>query len=305
MVDVIGFGALNFDRLFKVDKLAKGDSEVHVIDQAGTPGGSAANTIYGLGKLGASCGFVGALGKDYEGERLLDDFKKVGVDTSRIAVFEEERTGIVIGFVDKDGERALYVSPGANMGITDEMMDVDYFKSGKIVHMSSFVGDGQFDIQNDLVESLAGKVMVSLCPGALYVNRGLENIRSILESSDIVFLNKVELESLMGKDYQSGARDLLEMGCGQVAVTLGNQGSFVADADGVCMVPAEPKKAVDTTGAGDSYAAGFLYGVLLGKNKEECGRIGNIVASKCIESIGARTSLPTAEELQSSKDFPK
>lgn len=305
MVDVIGFGALNFDRLFKVEKLAKGDSEVHITDQAGTPGGSAANTIFALGKLGVDCGFVGAVGKDYEGERLLDDFKKVGVETSRIAVFEEERTGMVIGFVDKDGERALYVSPGANMGITDEMIDLEYFKSGKIVHMSSFVGDGQFDLQNDVIQALAGKVKISLCPGALYVNRGLENIRSMLESSDIVFLNKVELESLTGKDYQSGSRELLEMGCGLVAVTLGSEGSYIADADGFCMVPIEPKKAVDTTGAGDSFAAGFLYGVLLGKTKEECGVIGNIVASRCIESIGARTSLPTAEELQSSKDFPK
>ncbi len=127
MVDVIGFGALNFDRLFKVDKLAEGDSEVNIIDQTGAPGGSAANTIYGLGKLGISCGFLGAIGKDYEGERLLEDFRQVGVDTSKIAVFEEERTGIVIGFVDKEGERALYISPGANMGITDEMMDLEYF----------------------------------------------------------------------------------------------------------------------------------------------------------------------------------
>ncbi len=171
--------------------------------------------------------------------------------------------------------------------------------------MSSFVGDGQFDIQSDVIASLAGKVKISLCPGALYVNRGLENIRSMLESSDIVFMNKVELESLTGKDYQSGSRVLLDMGCGQVAVTLGSEGSYIADADGFCMVPIEPKKAVDTTGAGDSFAAGFLYGVLLGKSKEECGVIGNIVASKCIKSIGARTSLPTSEELQSSKDFPK
>ncbi len=305
MVDVIGFGALNFDRLFKVDKLAEGDTEVNIIDQTGVPGGSAANTVHGLGKLGVSCGFVGATGKDYEGERLLEDFEKVGVDTSRIAVFEEERTGIVLGFVDKDGERALYVSPGANMGITDEMINLEYFKSSKIVHMSSFVGDEQFDIQSDVIDSLVGKVKISLCPGALYVNRGLENIRSMLESSDIAFLNKVELESLTGKDYQSGSRELLDLGCGQVAVTLGSKGSYIADADAFCMVPAEPKKAVDTTGAGDSFAAGFLYGVLLGKTPEECGRIGNIVASKCIESIGARTSLPTAEELQSSNDFPK
>jgi ribokinase len=305
MVDVVGFGALNFDRLFKVEKLAEGDTEVHIIDQKGTPGGSAANTIFALGKLGINCGFVGATGKDHEGEELKQDFERVGVDVFKITTLKDVRTGMVVGFVDKSGERALYVSPGANNELTSEMVDIDYLADGKVVHLSSFVGDDQFNIQKDAIESLAGKAKISLCPGALYIDRGLDQLRSMLENSDFLFMNEAEVEGLTGKEYSEGSKDLLELGCGTVAITLGGEGSYIVDGQGEYSVPAVAKEAVDTTGAGDSFAAGFLYGMLLGKNSEQCGMIGNIVASKCVQSIGARTNLPTAEELQSSADFPK
>lgn len=305
MVDVVGFGALNFDRLFKVEKIAESGTEVNVIDEKGSPGGSAANTIYGLAKLGIGCGFVGAAGDDSEGRSILDDFKEVGVDTSQIRVVEEARTGIVIGFVDDKGERALYVSPGANSRIRKEDVDMDYLGNCKIVHMSSFVDQEQFEIQREICESLAGRVRISICPGALYSRKGMNQLEPILGCSDIVFLNGKEMEELTGKPYVEGSRDLLELTQGIVAVTLGKEGCYVMDKEGEYTVPSEPKEAVDTTGAGDSFATGFLYGILSNKNPEQCGRIGNIVASKCIESIGARTRLPTSEEIQSSTDFPK
>jgi ribokinase len=305
MVDVVGFGALNFDRLFKVENLAEGDTEVHIIDQKGAPGGSAANTIYALGKLGINCGFIGATGMDFEGEELKQDFERVGVDIFKITTLKEVRSGIVVGFVDKSGERALYVSPGANNQLTAEMVDLDYMGNGKIVHLSSFVGDDQFNIQKDVIESLAGKVKISLCPGSLYIDRGLDSLKPMVEKSDFLFMNKAEVEGLTGKEYAEGSRGLLELGVGTIAITLGGEGSFIIDGKGEYAVPAVAKKAVDTTGAGDSFAAGFLYGVLSGKTSEQCGTIGNIVASKCVKSIGARTNLPTAEELQSSADFPR
>ncbi len=305
MVDVVGFGALNFDRLFKVEKLAEGDTEVHIIDQKGAPGGSAANTIFALGKLGINCGFVGAIGMDHEGEELKQDFERVGADVFKITTLKDVRTGIVVGFIDKSGERALYVSPGANNELTAEMVDMDYLAACKIAHLSSFVGDDQFNIQKDIIGSLAGKVKISLCPGALYIDRGLDALKLMLEKSDFLFMNKAEVEGLTGKEYPKGARELLGLGCGTVAITLGGEGSYIIDGQGEYSVPAVAKEAVDTTGAGDSFAAGFLYGVLSGKSSEQCGMIGNIIASKCVESIGARMNLPTAEELQSSADFPK
>ncbi|MFQ5884110.1 MAG: carbohydrate kinase family protein [Thermoplasmata archaeon] len=305
MVDVVGFGALNFDRLFKVEKIAERGTEVNVIDEMGSPGGSAANTIYGLAKLGINSAFIGAVGNDSEGEEILDDFKEVGVDTSRIEVIGGVRTGVVIGFVDDLGERALYVSPGANNEIGVKSVDMDFLESSKIVHTSSFVGDKQFVIQKEICKSLGDKVRLSLCPGALYTGRGMEQLRPMLESSDLIFLNRTETEELTGKSYMGGSKDLLKLGCRIVVVTLGEEGCYILDKGGEYEVPAQAKKAVDTTGAGDSFATGFLYGVLKGRSPEQCGRIGNLVSSKCIEAVGARACLPTEEELQSSSDFPK
>jgi ribokinase len=113
-MDFIGCGALNLDRLYKVPRITTGDEEIHIQDMKEEPGGSAANTIYALSKLGIGCGFVGAIGDDSEGQLLISSLNQVGVDTSRIKTKKGERTGMVIGIVDKKGERSLYISPGAN-----------------------------------------------------------------------------------------------------------------------------------------------------------------------------------------------
>ncbi|UCD92009.1 MAG: carbohydrate kinase family protein [Methanobacteriota archaeon] len=305
MVDVVGFGALNFDRLFKVEEIAERGTEVNVIDEIGAPGGSAANTIYGLAKLGIETGFIGAIGDDLEGEEIIAEFVEIGVDASRVMLFDEVRTGIVIGFVDDVGERALYVSPGANNEISVSNIDMEFLESSKIVHMSSFVGDKQFVIQKEICKSLGDKVIISLCPGALYARRGMEQLRSMLEVSDIVFLNEAEIEGLTGKSHIGGAMELLELGCKIVVVTLREEGCFIMDKDGAHEVPTQAAKAVDTTGAGDSFATGFLYGFLKNLTPHQCGMIGNRVSAKCIQAVGARACLPTEDELQSADDFPK
>src|SRR4030042_1069357 len=111
-IDIVGFGAMNIDRLYRVDELVV-DGEQLVADFASFPGGSAANTIYGLAKLGVKTGFVGAVGNDESGKDLLNDFKAAAVDTSQIK-FKKTATGSTICLSDKLGRRAIYVSPGAN-----------------------------------------------------------------------------------------------------------------------------------------------------------------------------------------------
>jgi ribokinase len=294
-MDVIGIGALNFDRLYIVEKIAGAGDEEKAHPMVEAPGGSAANTIAGLSRLGAHTGFIGTVGRDREGEFILRDMKKEKVDITGVKK-TSGATGTIIGFVDKKGERALYAYPGVNDALEINKKQAKLARSAKYVHLSSFAGDGPLLVTKKLLKDLKD-TKVSFAPGMLYA-RKFSKIKPIIKKSSVLFLNKEECEILTGTDYQKGAKELFEMGAETVAVTHGKKGCFVADKNGTKAVKGYNAKALDTTGAGDAFAAGFLYGQLLGRNKELCAKVGNWTASRCIAKKGAREGLPNKRELK-------
>jgi ribokinase len=313
-IEVVGLGALNMDYLHRVERILD-DGETVVKDARQSPGGSAANTIYGLARLGVKTGFAGVVGDDADGEFLIRDFQKAGVDTSRIKIKRRVKSGTVIGLTDNLGHRSLYVLPAANSRLTFEDLDVDYVNQTRILHISSFADDRQFKVTLDLVRRLNSSVKVSFAPGALYAAKGLKALAPILARTRVLFINESEMKQLTGKNLKDGAKACLESGCHMVAVTLG-QGKnlrvgkgtarrtitaigYIQDARNEYVIePAERSTTkVDTTGAGDAFAAGFLYGLLKNKRLEVCGRVGNIVAQFSIRKVGARAGLPTLAQL--------
>lgn len=297
-MQIIGFGALNYDRLYKVDDLNAGDDEIFIKGEHEAPGGSGANTIYALGLLGLSTGFVGAVGGDVEGERVLENFREAGVDLSGITIKSGSRTSLILGFVDKIGERALYVSPRANSELTWEDIDIDYVKRAKILLLSSFVNDAQLDLQCKLLDTLPESIQVVFTPGALYAKKGMNSLKPILSRTSILFINTEEIRILLGKDYWAGSKQLVDLGVDVVAVTLGANGCYLRTAGDEIEVAAIPTKAMDTTGAGDAFAAGFLWAYINKMDLPACGLAGNIVASKCIREMGARSGIPSEGELR-------
>jgi ribokinase len=273
------------------------------------PGGSAANTIYGLARLGLSTGFCGAIGDDKEGKTLLKDFEKVGVDTSHIVTKPKAKTGTVLVFSDRRGQRSLYVQPGANGQLEREDLDFDYINQAEILQLSSFADDSQFQLSMGLIVRLKPSVKLSFAPGAIYAAKGIDALSPLLSRCHFLFINQSELQQLTRDDVVGGAQKCLKAGCRTVVVTLGKgkklgkvtATSYIRDADNEYSVemPSHNLVAeVDTTGAGDAFAAGFLYGVVKGKGLEECGRLGDFVAKLSISHTGARQGLPTAEELR-------
>ena len=300
--DVIGFGALNVDKLFKVNRIAAADEESFVVDYSETCGGSAANTVVGLARLGCRVGFIGKVGDDAEGRFLLEDFRKDSVDTNGIKVVKSGRSGKAMGFVDKEGQRALYIDPGVNSTIKIDEVDVNYVSNTKFLHLTSFVGEESFQTQKRLLERLHKEVKVSFDPGALYARVGLAKLKTIIDRTFVMMPNSGELELLTGKtDFETGAKSLIEKGVNVLAVKLGSKGCYVTDGSESHLVEPLKVKVVDTTGAGDAFDAGFLYGLLSGKDLYECAKIGNCVASRCIMAMGARTSLPNLKDLKSYK----
>jgi len=148
--DAIGFGAVNYDKLYRVERIAKPGEHMPITHVTEAPGGSAANTITGLAKLGMRCGFIGAVGKDMEGDAVLRDFREHKVDTSEIKTLKEARTGVIIGFVDSHGERTLYPYPGANSMLAWGDIDPAYAQKAHFLHITSFVNHKQMLIQKNL-----------------------------------------------------------------------------------------------------------------------------------------------------------
>ncbi|MEM2122054.1 MAG: carbohydrate kinase family protein [Candidatus Bathyarchaeia archaeon] len=297
MFDVIGFGALNLDKVYLVNRIAGSGEESFITGYNESCGGSAANTVTALAKLGLSTGYVGKVADDREGHLLLKDFRENLVDVRGIAVAGKGRSGVVMAFVDPEGERALYVDPGVNDTLTRGDVDVGYASSTKLIHLTSFVGDEPLKAQIELLEGLGDRIIVSLDPGEIYARRK-EAIRPLLERTEILLLNEVETRILTGLGFEHGAEKLLNLGPKMVVVKLGSRGCYAMDGVQSLHVGAFKTRVVDTTGAGDAFNAGFIYGTLKGLSLEARLKLACFTASKCIGEVGARRGLPSKEEVE-------
>jgi len=311
-VEVVGIGAMNMDQLYGVERILV-DGEASVKEFSFHPGGSAANTIYGMAKLGVRTAFIGALGDDEIGEALAEDFAKVGVDVSRIRVKKGAKTGSALCLSDNQGRRSLYIMPGANSLLEIEDIDLEYINQAKILCLSSFVHESQFELQKRVIAQLNRSVKISFAPGSIYTVKGIQQIAPLLNKTYLLFINRSEMRQLTGEDFAAGAKKCLEQGCHIVVTTLGNaetkltrktsRATLVAhilSSEGEYLIESKVKPAapiVDTTGAGDAFAAGFLYGFLKGKDLRQCGFLGDIMARFCISKRGAREGLPSLAEL--------
>jgi ribokinase len=294
--DVIGFGALNVDKLCHVNRIACGGEESFILSTSEAAGGSAANTIVGLARLGIKTGFIGKVANDHEGQLLLNDFRREGVNVDGITVVRQGHSGNVTAFVDKTGERALYVHPSVNDDLTLKEIDIAYARSTKFLHLAS-MDEKSFTTQRQLVEVLP-EVNISLDPGIIYARKGMAKLAPILKKCCVFMPSENELKLLTGSPFRKGAATILEHGVSLVAVKLGRKGCYVTDGNENHLIEPPDAKPADKTGAGDAFSAGFLYGLLRGKDLCECGRLGNFVASRCIEKVGARAGLPRASDLE-------
>ena len=298
-LDVIGFGALNVDKLYNVNKITHEDEETFITGFSQFCGGSAANTIIGLSRLGINTGFIGKISKDVDGDLLLTNLKKEGIGTEGIIVSENGRSGNVLGFVDKEGQRALYVDPGVNDLIQLSEINLKYVENSKIIHLTSFVGES-VKAQEYILKNIPEDVVVSIDPGRIYAERGMNFLKNILNRTDIILINEEELKHLTGNKYKTckeEAEDLLEYGINIVVVKRGDKGAYITNGTENYLIKPFKVNCIDTTGAGDAFNAGFLYGFLKGEDILKSGQIGNFVASCCIQESGAIKGLPEINKL--------
>jgi ribokinase len=297
--EVIGFGALNVDKLYSVENIVTKDEESFIKSETDTPGGSAANTIVGLARLGCSTSIIGKIAEDEDGDLIEYHLAINGVYSNNLIYSDTGSTGKCLGFVDNNGERCLYIDSGVNDEIKIGEINPLNIMRCKIMHYTSFVGDS-FNTQVELLDKLSDQCVLSFDPGMLYVQKGFDELRPILERTNILLINESELRLLCNNNkdpLKQLAIGFLDLGIGTVVVKKGAEGVFAIDNSTECEVESFECDVIDTTGAGDSFNSGFLYSYLKGYDLEKSCRIGNWVASKSIEGFGME-KFPTLRDLE-------
>jgi ribokinase len=313
-MDVVGFGALNLDKLFHVNRVAHEDEESYITGKSESCGGSAANTIVGLARLGIETGFIGKVATDREGSLLYNNLQNENINTGGVLVTDNGRSGTVNGFVDSNGQRALYVDPGVNDDINIDEVELDYINSAKVLHITSFVGksdEKSIETQKLVLNEISTKVSVSFDPGRLYTERGLDFLENFLIRTDILLINQSELKLLTtgniedsrispekNETQEIAEKVQLDYGIDMVVVKMGNNGSYVTHNGKSHMANAFDVPCVDTTGAGDAFNAGFLHGYINGENIKKMALKGNYIASCCITEHGTTNGLPDLTKLE-------
>jgi ribokinase len=262
-----------------VPRFAVADDEVDTEKLNVTLGGSAANFALKTSDLGLKTGIMARIGKDNFGSYIRSNFDEKNVNTERLIPIDE-KTGMAFIAVDHEGERSIYTYMGANSKFELLKPDIHLIKNSELLHLTG--------MYIEVVEEASKHAnILSFNPGALLASFGMKAMEDVLTRTDILFLNEKEVGLLTGENCSSGAKLLVEAGVKMVVVTLGKAGSKLFTVDHEIHQPSNMVKPVDTTGAGDSFAAGFINGFLRNKNLPNCLKDGNSSALDCLTKFGA------------------
>ena len=264
-------------------------------------GGSVANTIAGLASFGAKCGFIGRVAADQFGGIFRHDIRSQGVAYETAPATDGAPTARCLILVTPDGERAMNTFLGASVDLTANDIDQAMIENSKIIYLEGYLFDRHqakeaFRDAAGRARRVGVKVALSLSD-AFCVDRHRDDFRRLVrEGADIVFANEKEITSLYQVNSFEAAANAALQDCEMAVLTRSEEGSVIVASGETIEIPADAvPQVVDVTGAGDLYAAGFLYGLTRGLPLETCGRLGSLAAAEVIRHIGARPESPLRE----------
>lgn len=317
--DVLGIGNAIVDVLIHVEddfltseKLTKGSMQlVSEVEAASIyaklgqciecSGGSAANTIAGLASMGASTSYIGKVRDDQLGKVFQHDIKALGTDYRTGAATDGPATAHCLVLVSPDAERTMCTYLGACGNLTEADIDEHTVGSSSITYLEGYLWDPEpakaaFRKAIKIAHNAGNKVSLSLSDSFCVERHHAEFLKLVKGGVDILFANEDEIKMLYGTDDVNEAARQVQQDCDIAAITCGAAGCIVTNKDEIGHVQGRNvDNLVDTTGAGDLFASGFLYGLTNGKSIGECGAIGNLVAGEVITHLGARPDIDLKE----------
>lgn len=282
IISIVGHTALDY--IVDVEKIAGKNESSPVTDYEEYPGGGAANIAAAITRLGGMSQLISPVGKDFASsgyEKILTD---AHVDLSRLYRLDDQKISKAFIFTDEEHNQTTYFYWGASSKFKElEPEPVDF------VHLAT-----ADSVYNAKLAQIAG--FVSFDPGQDLVTYSKENLELVLANTDILFANRHEIRrvsEMTGKSF-SELKAMIDV----IVVTYDSKGSTIYTNEGEFEIPVVSVKAVDPTGAGDAYRAGFLLALTRGYSLPTCGKIGSTVASFVVQARGCQTNLPTWEEMK-------
>ena len=276
-----GMQLVDWDTANKVLSMSEG------FERSQASGGSAANTIHGLAKLGVEAGFIGKVGKDEIGDFFKKDLFDAGVNPELAE--SETKSGVSVALVSPDSERTFATYLGAAVEISAEDLKAEMFEGYDYFHIEGYLVQNYALIERAVQLAKENGLKVSLDLASFnVVEDNLEFLQRIVKDYvDIVFANEEEAKAFTGKEPEEALHAIAEV-AEYAIVKIGSKGSMVKHEGKVYTAGVIDAKSIDTTGAGDLFASGFLFGLHKGVNLDEAARIGSITAGNVIEVIGAK-----------------
>ena len=318
--DVVGIGNAIVDILGRcddafLDKFGRTKGSMQLVDAATVAklydamgpgveisGGSAANTIAGVASLGGKAGFIGKVADDQFGQVFRHDIRAVGVTFNTAAAGPGSApTSRCLILVTPDGQRTMNTFLGVSTQLGGGEVDAELVRSGRILYLEGYLFDepeAKAAFRDAAqIAAKAGRQVALTLSDSFCVDRHRTEFRTLIkESVDILFANEAEVTSLyQTADFDAAVR-MAQNDTKLAAITRSEKGSVILSDGKLVTIEAAPvDKVVDTTGAGDLYAAGFLFGIASGKDLETAGRLGSLAAAEIIAHIGARPQVSLRE----------
>ncbi len=303
MKKILAIGSVTADVLVKrVDALPKAGTLSGIDNVFMLPGGCAVNAAIDLKKLGADISLSCLIGNDGFGSMLLTKFKEVGLDTKGVIVSNDVSTTVSIVLINSNGERSFLYNPGSAAVFTKEHIDKKLTDEADIIFVAGEMLLPSFE-GKDLAEffsEMRSKGKITVMDTAWDKDgKWLERIKDALPFTDLFMPSREEAELISGKtDPDEIADFFFDCGCRSVIIKLGKEGALICPERETRFRQgcAPCREVVDTTGAGDSFCAGFLFGISNGWSFERSARFASCVASCCIEKTGASEGILSYEK---------
>ncbi len=286
-------------QLIDETKLEQINKKFATINTKLATGGSAGNTILALANLGAQAGFIGKTGDDDNGRFFKKHFEECGIEAKLL--ISDLPSGVASAFISPDGERTFGTYLGAASSLIAEDLSPEMFKGYAYLYVEGYLVQDHDMILHAM--QLAKDAGLQICLDmASYniVEEDLEFFTMLVNKYvDIVFANEEEAKAFTGKEQPEEALTEISKMCSIAVVKMGAKGSCIKKGtEKVCVEATPVKKVADTTGAGDYFAAGFLYGLICGYSLEKCAMIGTILSGKVIQKVGTNLTKKQWDEIK-------
>lgn len=289
MFDILVIGSINADLVFTSSKRPNPGETIMGEDFKIIPGGKGANQAVAAARLGSKVGFIGCIGNDENGKMLIENFKRNNVETKYINVVEDNPSGVA-NIIIAEGDNSIIVVPGANYSITKDIIDknTDIIKSSKVILL-------QQEIPIDVVEHIVdichqNKVKTILNPAPASKIKS-----SIVEKVNYLTPNEHEAK-LIFEDLDID--EMLKSYPEKLIITEGAKGVRYSNGNEIINIPTLKVKALDTTGAGDTFNGAFATGIARGQDLQEIIKFANKAAAVSVTKFGAQSGMPYLKEIE-------